>query len=159
MDAIEINFDNSAKAKHTGRFLEYLAGDRPDAVHAALQQTAKMAGEKGHLLPKMQFGSFDDNIALLNKIGFKGDLENIAKSPEKMQNVLDYWYLSGRTNLRRVNAGDINETGGTLKKLRRNLTEWNASNDATGGHGSGAGLNTIQDGPAGMGSRSIHALI
>ena len=100
MDSMEIDYTNSAKVKHAGRILEYLAGDRPDAVGKALRQIAKIAGEKGHLLPKMQFGSVDDNIALLEKIGFSGDLKSIASSPEKMQNTLDYWYLSGRSNIR-----------------------------------------------------------
>lgn len=159
MDAMEIDFRSGVKSKHAGRILEYLAGDRPDAVNAALQQTAKLAGEKGHLLPKMQFGSVDDNIALLNRIGFKGDAKTIASSPEKMQNALDYWYLSGRSNMRQVNAGDINENGGTVQKLFRNLTDWNASGAGTGGYNSGAGLNTIQDGAPALGNRSIYGVI
>lgn len=159
MDAMEINYGSAAKAKHAGRILEYLAGDRPDAVSKALQQTAKIAGEKGHLLPKMSFGSVDDNIALLNKIGFKGDLKAIASSPEKMQNTLDYWYLSGRSNMRQVNAGDMHENGGSIQKLFRNLTDWNASGEASGGYNSGAGLNTIQDGSAALGNRSIYGVI
>lgn len=159
MDAMEIDFNAGAKGKHAGRILEYFAGDRPDAVSKALQQTAKLAGEKGHLLPKMQFGSVDDNIALLNKIGFKGDVKTIANSSEKMQNVLDYWYLSGRSNIRQVNAGDINENGGTIQKLFRNLTDWNASGVGSGGYNSGAGLNTIQDGTPALGSRSIYGVI
>lgn len=159
MDAMEIDFNAGVKGKHAGRILEYFAGDRPDAVSNALQQTAKLAGEKGHLLPKMQFGSVDDNIALLDRIGFKGDVKTIANSPEKMQNVLDYWYLSGRSNVRQVNAGDINENGGTIQKLFRNLTDWNASGLGSGGYSSGAGLNTIQDGNAALGNRSIYGVI
>lgn len=159
MDAMEIDFHAGAKGKHAGRILEYFAGDRPDAVNKALQQTAKLAGEKGHLLPKMQFGSVDDNIALLDRIGFKGDVKAIANSPEKMQNVMDYWYLSGRSNIRQVNAGDINENGGTIQKLFRNLTDWNASGVGTGGYASGAGLNTIQDGSPALGNRSIYGVI
>ena len=159
MDAMEINYGKAAKAKHAGRILEYLAGDRPDAVSKALQQTAKIAGEKGHLLPKMSFGSVDDNIALLNKIGFTGDLKAIASSPEKMQNTLDYWYLSGRSNMRQVNAGDMHENGGSIQKLFRNLTDWNASGEASGGYNSGAGLNTIQDGTPALGNRSVYGVI
>lgn len=159
MDAMEINYSAGAKAKHAGRILEYLAGDRPDAVSNALQQTAKMAGEKGHLLPKMQFGSVDDNIALLEKIGFKGDLRSIASSPEKMQNALDYWYLSGRSNIRQVNVGDAHQNGGTVQTLFRNLSDWNASGVASGGYASGAGLNTIQDGALALGDRNVHGVI
>lgn len=159
MDSIQTDFRSAAKSKHAGRILEYLAGENPEAVSKALQQTSKLAGEKGHLLPKLKFGSPEENAKILKRIGFKGDISSVSNSPEKMQNAMDYWYLSGRTNQRSVNAGDLNEAGGTLEKLRRNLTDWNASGANSGGYASGAGLNTIQDGSPALGSRSIFGMI
>ena len=159
MDSIETNFNSAAKSKHAGRILEYLAGENPEAVSRALQQTSKLAGEKGHLLHKLKFGSQEENAKILERIGFKGDIYSVSNSPEKMQNVMDYWYLSGITNQRSVNAGNLNETGGTLEKLKRNLTDWNASGVNSGGYVSGAGLNTIQDGTPAIGSRSIFGMI
>lgn len=159
MDSIEINFNSAAKFKHAGRILEYLAGENPEAVSKALQQTSKLAGEKGHLLPRLKFGSPEENAKILERIGFKGDVQSVSSSPEKMQNAMDYWYLSGMTNQRSVNAGDLNEAGGTLEKLKRNLTDWNASGVGSGGYVSGAGLNTIQDGTPALGGRHIFGMI
>ena len=159
MDSIETNFNSSAKSKHAGRILEYLAGENPEAVSKALQQTSKLAGEKGHLLPRLKFGSPEENAKILERIGFKGDIQSVSNSPEKMQNTMDYWYLSGITNQRSVNAGDLNEAGGTLEKLKRNLTDWNASGEKSGGYASGAGLNTIQDGTPALGGRHIFGMI
>lgn len=159
MDSIETNFNSAAKSKHAGRILEYLAGENPEAVSKALEQTSKLAGEKGHLLPKLKFNSPEENVKILERIGFKGDIQSVSNSPEKMQNAIDYWYLSGITNQRSVNAGNFNEAGGTLEKLKRNLTDWNASGVNSGGYASGAGLNTIQDGSPALGSRSIFGMI
>ena len=147
MDSFEINFDGYNKAKHAGRALEYLAGDNPKAVRKALEQTAKELGQDGEmnaLLPTMKFDNLDENIKVLNQIGYKGDLVTIAKDPQKMQNVLDYWALTkGKTFNRIFGPGNIDETVGTAKKLNRNAIEWNHTYEGSGGHTAGAFLNTI----------------
>lgn len=148
MDSFEIDFDGYNKAKHAGRALEYLAGDNPKAVRKALEQTAKelsQNGEMNALLPTMKFGNLDENIKTLNSIGYKGDLATIAKDPQKMQNVLDYWALTkGKTFNRVFGPGNIDEKVGTAKKLNRNAIEWNYTDKGSGGHAAGAFLNTIR---------------
>lgn len=158
MDSGEIDFTNPNKAKHAKRFLEYLAGDNQEAVHRALELESKRAGSLGHLLPKMNFYSPEENIKLLQKIGFTGDIGTVASDPNKMQNVLDYWYLSARRNYRAVNAGDYAGGGESVEHLMRNLTDWNASGVGSGGSASGFGLNTTIDGPSGF-SRTIDGYI
>lgn len=150
MDSGEIDFTNPNKAKHAKRFLEYLAGDNQEAVHRALDLESKRAGSLGHLLPKMNFHSPEENVKLLQKIGFTGDIGTVASDPNKMQNVLDYWYLSARRNYRAVNAGDYTGGGESVEHLMRNLTDWNASGVNSGGSVSGFGLNTTIDGPSGV---------
>lgn len=148
MDSFEIDFNGYNKAKHAGRALEYLAGDNPKAVRKALEQTAKelsQNGEMNALLPTMKFDNLDENIKTLNQIGYKGDLQTIAKDSQKMQNVLDYWALTkGKTFNRVFGPGNINENVGTAKKLNRNAIEWNYTNKGSGGHAAGAFLNTIR---------------
>ena len=158
MDSGEIDFTNPNKAKHAKRFLEYLAGDNQEAVHKALELESKRAGSLGHLLPKMNFYNPEENVKLLQKIGFTGDIGTVASDPNKMQNVLDYWYLSARRNYRAVNAGDYAGGGESVEHLMRNLTDWNASGVGSGGSASGFGLNTTIDGPSGF-SRTIDGYI
>jgi len=97
------------------------------------------------LLPTIKFDNLDENIKTLNSIGYRGDLETIAKDPEKMQNVLDYWALTkGKTFNRTFGPGNIDEEVGTAKQLNRNAIEWNYTNKGSGGHAAGAFLNTIR---------------
>ena len=158
MDSGEIDFTNPNKAKHAGRFLEYLAGDNPEAVHRALDLESKRAGALGHLLPKMKFGNPEENAKILQKIGFTGDIGTVANDSDKMQNVLDYWFLSARRNYRAVNAGDFKGGNESIGNLMRNLTDWNVSGVNSGGYYSGFGLNTTIDGASGL-QRTIDGYI
>lgn len=153
LDSGEIDFDMPSKSKHAGRYLEYLAGDNPEAVHKALQYEAARAGENGYLFPKLNFGTPEENAQLLQAIGFKGDVATIAKDSAKMQNVLDYWLLSARRNYRAFGAGDISGSNKSVANTWRNATDWNASLQGSGGHAKGGGLNSTIDGPSGHGQR------
>lgn len=149
LDSGEIDFTKNAKTKHAGRFLEYLAGDNPEAVHRALALESKRAGALGHLLPKMKFTNPEENVKILQRIGFTGDIGTVSNDAAKMQNVLDYWYLSARRNYRTVGFGDLYGNNGSAENLIRNLTDWNASKNLSGGHARGFGLNSTIDGPSG----------
>lgn len=142
MDSIE-----SSKPKHIGRMMEYLAGPNPDAVHNAIQATADEIAQtnKGFTLPKLKFGTPEENVAILKKIGFTGDIATIAADPKKMQNTLDLWYIGeGGYFSRTAGAGDRGEIGGTINKLFRNFTDWNEKTDnSSNGHGAGAFLNAV----------------
>lgn len=142
MDSME-----SSKSKHMGRMMEYLAGPNPDAVHNAIQATADEIAQtnKGFTLPKLKFGTPEENAAILNKIGFNGDIATVAADPKKMQNTLDLWYMGGEGYFSRTaGAGDMGEVGGTTKKLFRNFTDWNEKSDnSSNGHGAGAFLNSV----------------
>jgi hypothetical protein len=96
------------------------------------------------LLPTMKFDNIDENIKTLNSIGYRGDLKTIAKDPEKMQNVLDYWALTkGKTFSRFFGPGNAKDKVGTAKILNRNATVWNYTYKGSGGHAAGAFLNTV----------------
>lgn len=142
MDSME-----SSKPKHVGRMMEYLAGPNPDIVHDAIQTTADEIAQtnKGFTLPKLKFGTPEENVVLLNKIGFNGDIATVAADPKKMQNVFDLWYMGeGGYFSRTAGAGDKGDIGGTINKLFRNFTDWNEKSDSSSnGHYSGAFLNAV----------------
>lgn len=142
MDSME-----SSKPKHVGRMMEYLAGPNPDIVHDAIQATADEIAQtnKGFTLPKLKFGTPEENAVLLNKIGFNGDIATVATDPKKMQNVFDLWYMGeGGYFSRTAGAGDKGQIGGTINKLFRNFTDWNEKSDSSSnGHYSGAFLNAV----------------
>ena len=142
MDSME-----SSKPKHVGRMMEYLAGPNPDIVHDAIQTTADEIAQtnKGFTLPKLKFGTPEENAVLLNKIGFNGDIATVAADPKKMQNVFDLWYMGeGGYFSRTASAGDKGDIGGTINKLFRNFTDWNEKSDSSSnGHNAGAFLNAV----------------
>ena len=142
MDSME-----SSKPKHVGRMMEYLAGPNPDIVHDAIQATADEIAQtnKGFTLPKLKFGTPEENAVLLNKIGFNGDIVTVAADPKKMQNVFDLWYMGeGGYFSRTAGAGDKGEIGSTINKLFRNFTDWNEKSDiSSNGHTAGAFLNAV----------------
>lgn len=149
LDSGQIDFTRPTKTKHASRFLEYLAGDNPEAVHKALQYEAARAGENRYLFPKLNFGTPEENAELLQSIGFTGDVGTISRNPAKMQNVLDYWLLSARRNYRAFGAGDIDGANKSVQNIWRNATDWNASDIGSGGHLAGGGLNSTIDGDSG----------
>jgi len=64
MDAMEANFlhNPTYKGKHAARWFNYLIGDRPDSISKALSQVTKMMyGKNGVKLPKMKFGTPQEN--------------------------------------------------------------------------------------------------
>lgn len=142
-DSFEIYWDsNESKNKHQYRPLQYLLGNQPQTVHEVLQNIArKELGKNGKLLPKLKFGTPEENQALLESIGYSDIIaKELSTQPDKMQNALDYWYLADNTLFRAVNAGDQGQLGGTPQQVIRNLTQWNPV--AGGGTLSGEGLNT-----------------
>lgn len=152
MDAVEANFliDPEHKGKHAGRFFNYMIGDRPDVIHNAFNRIAKMAfGKNGHLLPKLKFGTPEENYQILIGLNYpKNAAKIISKDPAKMQNALDYWYLSERTPFRATGPGDIGSATGTLETINRNATTWDTN--AGGGTASGGGLNSVIGGTSGF---------
>lgn len=159
MDSME-----SSKPKHVGRMMEYLAGPHPEKVHEAIQKTFDEMAQThtGVTLPKIKFGTPEENAAALQEIGFTGDIGTISQDPEKMQNVFDMWYM-GESGMfsRSANAGDMGETGGTVQKLFRNFTDWNAGDagSGSGGHGAGAYLNTVYGNAQSVIGRSVYGVI
>ena len=159
MDSMEINFNSAVKSKHRFRFFNYLMGNNAEGVHQALEKTAKMElGENGKLLPKLKLGSTNEQIEVLTSVGYPKSIAEgiVAKGQEHVQNALDYWYLSDCTYSRAVNAGDINEVGGTFEKLLRNLSVWNP--EAGGGTASGGGLNSTVKGMSNH-SRAVEGVL
>lgn len=154
LDSFTADFGKPSKTKHGGRSIHYMTGDRPDLVHQALQQYADMlvGGQgKGRLLPRLTFGTAEENAALLRELNFVGDIQAAAKDPAKMQNILDAWYLTeGGVFGRAAGAGDRGEGHiGTLQKIARNFSKWLFTGE--GGTASGYGQNWVAGSTSGAG--------
>ena len=143
INSMTADFTNPVKGKHNYRFFEYLAGDRPDMVHKALQQYADMlTGGKGRLLPELEFGSVEENRKLLDAIGYKGPRKGVADDAAKMQNIMDCWYLTeGGVFGRAAQPGDAHKSFGTIETLYRNFSKWLFTGE--GGTASGFGQNWV----------------
>ena len=153
MDSMEADFTNKIKNKHIDRIFRYLISPNQNEVSNALSQTTNMLFQgTGRQLPKLKFGTVDENIQLLTKIGYpKGYAKIIAQDTQKMQNALDYWYLSNRSAMRASNAGtgnSVNSQFGTPETLNRNFSKWDPE-VSQGGTASGGGINTTIEGPSG----------
>ena len=150
MDSLEIDPSKAGKEKHAGRFIEYLSGDNQKAVHDALLSHAKMkVGSQARLLPKMEFGSKDENVKLLKEIGLSGHLDDIASNNDKMQNALDYWYLTNGGIFQRNISNKVQPNEYLSPEvMHKAFREWSA--DTKGGSSSGFGLNTTVGGISGF---------
>lgn len=150
MDSLEIDPSKAGKEKHAGRFIEYLSGDNQQAVHNALLAHAKMkVGSQARLLPKMEFGTKEENIKLLKEIGLSGHLDDIASNNSKMQNALDYWYLTNGGIFQRNISNKVNpDKYLSPEVMRKAFREWSA--ETKGGSGAGFGLNTTVGGISGF---------
>ena len=131
MDAMESN-----KLKHILRGDSYLAYGNADKVLEAQSMYVKsLVGGKGYTGPNFLDGnmldSADDNLELLHKMNYKGDLSVIARDPKRMQAAINDHYINSTVLSRTVTDEPENA-------FRQWLTQFD------GGSAHGAGLNAVR---------------
>ena len=149
-DSFEIDFNAFGKGKHAGRPIMYISYGNPKAVSKALDAYAKSYVGSGVQLPKIKpeyFSNPERNMELLKKWNMSGDLEAIAKDPEKMQNAFDYWVLNNTVLSRGVGTNALPTRN--IPTIKTALTTWN--NKSIGGNAYGAGTNYVTFGDSGYG--------
>lgn len=163
--------------KHAGRPFLHIAKSDPSVFRQALDYMRSYlmsGGEQARVFPKLKFGTLEENKQLLKDIGFPSNLiEDVAADEARMQNALDYYYMSngggfGRmvgTTLKGKNG--VERTITSMDDLHTVYSDWltfGANSDAgrqvlksqglpdnlitgapnsPGGSASGAGLNTV----------------
>jgi hypothetical protein len=132
MDSFEIDFDLNNKSKHAGRPFVYMSYAEPAKVSEAVSKFGKELGADD-LFPcyKSMLLNVEYNKKILEKIGVPVDIDAVAKDPQKMKNVLDYWYLDQTVHMRGVHGSDINTVNSAMR-------EWQP-----GANAAGQGLNTV----------------
>jgi hypothetical protein len=143
MDAYE-----STKAKHMNRIDSYINFGNPEVVAKAQQQYAKsQVGGKGTVGPQFSTEALSDvakNKNILADIGFIGEVEVVAKSPERMQLALNDYYINNSIYTRQVDA--VNDFGikFSLDTVKNSLKEWRPTGIGSGQSLNGWGINTTQ---------------
>ena len=177
MDSFFINPTLDNKSKHFYRPLVHILYSDPEKVSQAIHQYGQslLGGKNAKFFP-MQTSQLQDvqtNIAALKKIGVElpeGQLQIIAKDPQRMKNILDYWFVSDRTFNRYVQGTWPEELGGqgegviNPEYFRRSALSWIApdleTGQTNGGSVLGIGLNTVIGGDSGYtGFNSIRSQI
>lgn len=148
IDSFEINPHVGNKEKHSGRPFVYLSYADENEVANALKQFSKNIGAtEGFPAELKELSDVKANLEILKEIGFPGNLNVIAASPQKMKNALDYWYLNQTVHMRGAGIGATN-----AKNLRNQYREWVMK----GGNVYGAGLNTELFGNSNFGPLQAH---
>lgn len=108
-----------------------------------------LVGGEGRLFPRLKFGTEAENRALLESIGFTGEIDVAVKDPKKMQNILDAWYITeGGVAGRAAQPGDIGEGNiADWQKTLRNFSKW--AFEGRGGTYNGFGQNWTAGGDSG----------
>lgn len=136
MDAYE-----STKMKHMNRIDSYINFGNPEAVAKAQQQYVNSVVGEGSIGPQFstqQLSNVAENKEILNEIGFIGDANLVANSPERMQIALNDFYINNTIFSRQVG------TSRDLVVVENSLKYWKPS--AAGGSANGWGLNTVRKG-------------
>lgn len=142
-DQFEINATGPTKRKQIGRPYVYLSNADPDKVAEGLKIFAQAHGAKTFFPASLEeLTDAKANLEILNKIGMKGDLEEIASNPQKMKNALDYWYLDKTIRMRGINPYQAPEGLEGQDILYKGTHEWLGAGN-TGGSAKGAGLNSV----------------
>lgn len=131
MDAYE-----SSKPKHINKIDSYINYGDTKAVLKGQEAYVKSLlggrGTIGHQFPKKQFEDIVSNSQILRQIKFKGDANVVAKSPERMQLVVNDYFINNSILSREVTANASAEAA---------LKNWDPG--SKGGNAMGAGLNHV----------------
>lgn len=144
MDAYE-----STKTKHMNRIDSYINFGNPEVVAKAQQQYAKsLVGGKGTVGPQFSTEALSDvakNKNILADIGFIGEVEVVAKSPERMQLALNDFYINNTIYTRQTGAAnDLTKIKHSVETIKKSFQEWRPTGIGSGQSMNGWGLNTTQ---------------
>lgn len=92
-------------------------------------------GSVGHQFKLSELSDVEENLKILDKIGFLGDKTIVSKNPERMQVALNDYYIRRSTLVREVDKTK------DLKKLKSSLAKYKP--EAGGGDVNGIGQNHI----------------
>jgi hypothetical protein len=153
MDAYEAGSYGGTKEKHIlkiDKFINY--GDPAKVATAQDQYVKSLVGSKGnvgHQFPIEQLSNPEVNKEILSEMGFAGDIDFVAKDPQRMQLALNDYYINNTI----LSRGIKPETD--LNLIKSALTEWNP--EKGGGQAMGAGLNNVMLGESGYGDGGIYS--
>lgn len=129
------------KEKQLGRPFAYISYGDTKVVRKGFDMFAKSHGADEMFPVSMEeLNDAKQNLEILQKIHFKGDLNAIANDPEKMKMALDWWYIN-----RTVRARRVSNNSADTKTYLRALRDWQTG----GANAHGAGLNTVALGDSG----------
>lgn len=144
IDAYEAGADGGIKSKHINRIdalINY--GDVEKVKKGQLQYAKSIMGNKadvGKQFSIEQLSDVDKNKKVLKEIEFIGDIEHVAKNPERMQLALNDFYINNSIYTRRVKRRDLD-----YDQIVDSYMTWKN----IGGAGHGDGLNTAKLGESG----------
>ena len=140
-DSFEIN-PTGAKEKHLGRPLVYLSSADPIEVQKGLRLHANSFGAKDMFPATIDdFNDVELNKKIISELGIPISIDEVASDPQKMKNLLDYWYLQqtikGRgvsDNPRQLIIDSMSQAwdpdknmGGTFNGIGRNAVSFSSS--------------------------------
>jgi hypothetical protein len=155
MDSMEINAAGGGfKGKHTLRPDAYINyGDVKVVAEAQEKFVKSLVGSKGTVGPQFEASQLSDvekNMEILQKIGFKGDMNAVANSAERMQLALNDYYINKTVLSRGVHSYNLaTNKSYTLKEFIDSFAKWDP--EAGGGMMMGAGQNFVALGDSGYG--------
>ncbi|HMT03648.1 MAG TPA: hypothetical protein PKD00_10185, partial [Burkholderiales bacterium] len=133
---------NSNKEKHINRIDYYINyGNVEKVKEAQLKFTQSIVGSKGDVgkqFPISEFSDIEKNKKILEKIEFIGDIEKVAKEPERMQLALNDHYINNSIYNRQVNWNT--EYLKTIEDVVDSFITWKG----IGASAMGNGLNTVK---------------
>ena len=133
---------NQNKIKHINRIDFYINyGDIEKVKEAQLKFTQSIVGSKGDVgkqFPISEFSDVEKNKKILEKIEFIGDIDKVAKEPERMQLALNDHYINNSIYNRQV------QQNSQFLKTIDNVIDAFITWKGLGGNAMGAGLNTVK---------------
>jgi hypothetical protein len=141
---------NANKEKHINRPDVLITYGEPSVVaqgqEAYIKSVVGPKGSLGHQFTKEELSDVNQNIFTLRAMDYKGDIYTIASNPDRMQLVLNDYYINNSVFSREIAIPQGQKA--TEDFIKKVLTEW------TPGYGAslhGIGLNAVQKGnPAHM---------
>ena len=144
-DVFEI-FPQGTKAKQAGRNLVYLSSADPTEVQKGLQLHGRAFGaEHGFPASVEELTDVELNRQIVKSLGIPVSTEEVIQNPQKMKNLLDYWYMQQTVRGRGVS----NVSGQALNNAM--FGAWDPRLNS-GGTANGIGRNTVSFGNSGHGS-------
>ena len=141
----------SSKSKHINRIDTYINYGDIDLVKKGQDTYVKsLVGSKGTLGPQLStkaLSNVTENKEALLAMGFVGDIDSVAQSPERMQLALNDYYINNSIHTRQV------VSKGSMEQLESSFKNWDITQG--GGNARGFGLNTVKLGDPQHGAGNV----